>query len=82
MQEIATIGGGNYYEISRGSDTIEPFLSRLAELERGEFSSQEYANYKNRYQLMTAIGLGFLFLSLFFPDFSPTSESKSTPLVS
>lgn len=82
MQEIATIGGGNYYEISRGSDTIEPFLSRLAELERGEFSSQEYANYKNRYQLMTVIGLVFLFLSLVFPDFSPASDTKSKPIVS
>jgi Ca-activated chloride channel family protein len=82
MREIASIGGGNYYEISRGSDTIEPFLSRLSELERGEFSSQEYANYKNRFQLMTAIGLVFLFLSLFFPDFSPSSKSNSEPVIS
>jgi len=82
MREIANIGGGNYYEISRGSDTIEPFLSRLSELERGEFSSQEYANYKNRYQLMTAIGLIFLLLSLFFPDFLPTSKSNSEPIIS
>jgi Ca-activated chloride channel family protein len=82
MRDIASLGGGNYYEISRGSDTIEPFLSRLAELERGEFSSQEYANYKNRYQLMTIIGLVFLFLSLFFPDFSPAPKSNSEPIVS
>lgn len=82
MREIASIGGGNYYEISRGSDTIESFLSRLSELERGEFSSQEYANYKNRYQLMTAIGLIFLFLSLFFPDFSLTSKSNSESVIS
>lgn len=82
MREIASLGGGNYYEISRGSDTIEPFLSRLSELERGEFSSQEYANYKNRYQLMTLIGLFFLSLSLFFPDFSLTSKSNSKPVLS
>jgi len=82
MREIASLGGGNYFEISRGSETIEPFLSRLSELERGEFSSQEYANYKNRYQLMTAIGLVFLFLSLFFPDFSPASKSNSEPVIS
>jgi len=82
MRDIASLGGGNYYEISRGSDTIEPFLSRLSELERGEFSSQEYANYKNRYQLMTVIGLVFLVLSLFFPDFSMAPKSNSEPIVS
>jgi len=82
MRDIASLGGGNYYEISRGSDTIEPFLSRLSELERGEFSSQEYANYKNRYQLMTVIGLVFLVLSLFFPDFSMAPKCNSEPIVS
>ncbi|MGM0459320.1 MAG: vWA domain-containing protein [Bacteroidota bacterium] len=79
MREIASVGNGNYYEITRGSDTIEPFLSRLDELERGEFSSQEYANYKNRYQLMTLIGLFFLGLSLFFPDFTIRSSRRPEP---
>lgn len=82
MREIASAGGGNYYEISRGSDTIEPFLSRLDELERGEFSSQEYANYKNRYQLMAAIGLFFFLLSLFFPDFTLQTSKRPEPAYS
>lgn len=77
LRDIATLGGGNYYEINSGSDTIEPFLSRLDELERGEFSSQEFANYKNRYQLMVIIGMLFLSLSLFFPDFTIGSDEKS-----
>jgi len=80
MRDIAALGGGNYYEISSGSDTIEPFFSRLDDLERGEFSSQEFANYKNRYQIMVAIGLIFLGLSLFFPDFSVRSNNKSEPV--
>ncbi|REL37667.1 VWA domain-containing protein [Rhodohalobacter sp. SW132] len=79
MRNIAALGGGNYYEISRGSDTIEPFLSRLSELERGQFSSQEYANYVNRYQLMVLIGMVFLSLSLFFPDFTIRSEKNKEP---
>jgi len=77
MREIAALGGGSYYQINSGSDTIEPFLSRLSELERGEFASQEFANYKNRYQLMVAIGMFFLCLSLFFPDFTLLSGNKS-----
>lgn len=79
MREIASVGNGNYYEITRGSDTIEPFLNRLGELERGEFSSQEYANYKNRYQLMVLIGLFFLSLSLFFPDYTIRSSERPEP---
>lgn len=80
MREIAALGGGNYYQISSGRDTIEPFLSRLEELERGQFSSQEFANYKNRYQLMVMIGIVFLCLSLFFPDFTFSSNQKSEPV--
>lgn len=79
MRDIAALGGGNYYEISSGSDTIEPFLSRLSDLERGEFSSQEFADYKNRYQLMVALGLIFLGLSLFFPDYAVRSKNESEP---
>ncbi|CAN5433904.1 VWA domain-containing protein [soil metagenome] len=81
MREIAALGGGNYYQISSGSDTIEPFMSRLEELERGQFSSQEFANYKNRYQLMVMIGIVFLCLSLFFPDFTFRSDQKSEPVL-
>lgn len=68
LQEIASAGGGEYYEISSGSNTIEPFFARLDELERGEFSSQEYADYQNRYQLMLLAGMVFFIMALFFPD--------------
>lgn len=76
MQQIASFGGGNYYEINSGSDTIEPFLSRLSELERGEFATREFADYKNRYQLMLLFGLIFFTAALFFPDFTIRSEHQ------
>lgn len=76
MQQIASFGGGNYYEINSGSDTIEPFLSRLSELERGEFATREFADYKNRYQLMLLFGLFFFTAALFFPDFTFRSEHR------
>lgn len=68
MQDIAIAGSGEYYEITSGSDNIEPFFSRLDELERGEFSAQEYADYENQYQIVMLIGLLFLVTGLFFPD--------------
>lgn len=68
MQEIASAGNGEYYEIRSGSDNIEPFFSRLDELERGEYSTQEFADYENQYQVMMIIGFLLLMTGLFFPD--------------
>jgi len=68
MQEIAAAGGGEFYEIRSGSDNIEPFFARLDELERGEFSSQEYADYQNQYQVLLLLGMVLFITGLFFPD--------------
>lgn len=77
MQEIANAGGGEYYEIRSGSDNIEPFFSKLDELERGEFSSQEFADYKNQYQVLLVIGIFFLLITLFFPETKPQLIEKA-----
>ncbi len=71
MRAIAGEGGGEYYEIRSGSDNIEPFFSKLDELERGEFSTQEFADYKNQYQILLLIGMAFLMVTLFFPETKP-----------
>lgn len=68
MQEIAREGGGEYYQINSGSDNIEPFFSKLDELERGEFSSQEFADYKNQYQVLLMIGIILFCVSIFLPE--------------
>lgn len=68
MEDVARQGGGEYYEIRSGSDNIEPFFSKLDELERGEFSTQEFADYKNQYQLLLFFGMLFFMVTLFFPD--------------
>lgn len=78
MRNIASAGGGNYYEINSGSDTIEPFLAKLDELERGAFSTQEYADYKNRYQLMLLFGLALFFGAILFPDFTMFTNKDSS----
>lgn len=77
MRQIAGEGGGEYYEISSGSDNIEAFFSRLDELERGEFSSQEFADYKDQYQVLLIPGLILFLLALFFPQFEPTFLKRS-----
>ena len=80
MREVASIGGGEYFSIRRGSDTIEPLFARLDELQRGEFSSQEYADYENQYQVLMMIGLVFLVTGLFFPDHLNRNNSRKEKL--
>ncbi|MGD8426476.1 MAG: VWA domain-containing protein [Balneolaceae bacterium] len=70
LRSIADEGGGKYYEIRSGGAGIDAFLGRLDELQKGEFASQEYADFKNQYQWLTGIGLLFILLGILFPDFS------------
>jgi Ca-activated chloride channel family protein len=70
LQSIANEGNGAYYSIERGADGIDSFLARLDELEKGEFASQEYADYKNQYQWMGALALFFIVISVLIPSYS------------
>lgn len=68
LKEIASKANGAYYSIERGNDGIDAFLARIDKLEKGEFSNQEYADYKNQYQWMG----GFALLCLAFAFIVPT----------
>lgn len=70
MQDIARNGGGSYFDINSAGKTIEPFFAKLEELEKGEFSSQEFADYKNQYQILLLSGLVFFITGLLFPVYS------------
>lgn len=70
LRNIANTGNGEYYSIERGNDGIDAFLARIDELEKGEFASQEYADYKNQYQWMGALALFFIVFSVFIPGYS------------
>lgn len=70
MQDIARNGGGSYFDINSAGETIEPFFAKLEDLEKGEFSSQEFADYKNQYQVLLISGLVFFIAGLFFPVYS------------
>lgn len=72
LRQIASKANGNYYEIERGNDGIDAFLARVDELEKGEFSSQEYADFKNQYQWMAALGLLCFVCSVMIPGYKKT----------
>ena len=69
LREIANNGNGIYYAIERGNDGIDAFLARVDELEKGEFSSQEYADYKNQYQWMGALALLCVVVAYLVPTY-------------
>ncbi len=69
LQSIANQGNGEYYAIERGNDGIDSFLARMGELEKGEFASQEYADYKNQYQWMAALALLCLIAYVLVPSY-------------
>lgn len=69
LKKVAQQGDGAYYEISSGSDGLDAFLARINELQQEEFSSQQYAGFKNRYQWLAAIGLLFVVVSLAVPGY-------------
>ncbi len=67
LQKIAEKGNGTYYQIQQSSDDINAFINRINELQQGTFGEQEYADYKNQYQILALIGLAFVILSIIFP---------------
>jgi Ca-activated chloride channel family protein len=73
LQQIAKEGKGHYYEIRRGSDSIDGFIHQIDKLQKGEFGQQEYADYKNQYQWLALIGLGFMVLSILMPKYKKQS---------
>lgn len=77
LQDIADRANGRYYEIRSGSGNIDSFLGRLDELQKGEFASQEYADYKNQYQWLAGFGLLFLVVSLLVPNYRKKNHKFS-----
>ncbi|MDX1636696.1 MAG: VWA domain-containing protein [Balneolaceae bacterium] len=76
LQRIAREGNGEFYSIESGSDGIDSFLGRIDELEQGEFASQEYADFKNQYQLLSGIALVFIVISLVLPKYRRETKKR------
>jgi Ca-activated chloride channel homolog len=69
LREIAAAGNGEYYEINTNTASIDPFLSRLDDIQRGEYTTEEYADYVNRYQLLLLSGLVLFIVGLVVPEY-------------
>ncbi len=71
LRHIADRGRGTYYEISRTNDRVDGFISKIEELERTEFATETFSDYRNRYQYPVAAGLLLLVIGYFTPVYKP-----------
>lgn len=69
LQEIARRGNGRYYSIENTRQGLDGFLADMDDLQRGEYGTQAYADYRDRYQLLLMIGLAFFVAGLLFPEY-------------
>ncbi len=69
LKQIAAKAEGKYYSIERGNDGIDSFLAEIDKLEKGEFSNQEYADFKNQYRWPGIFALVFLSMAYFMPTY-------------
>lgn len=69
LRDMAERSGGTYYEITRSAQGIDGFISKLTQLERGEFAMEELADYKNHYQYLALIGLLCMVIALAIPKY-------------
>jgi len=69
LKDVAKEGGGKYYQIGGSGTGINSFISDIKNLEQGQFADKVYADYENQYWWLTAVGLGFILVSLLFPDY-------------
>ncbi|MEX1211408.1 MAG: capsule assembly Wzi family protein [Balneolaceae bacterium] len=67
LREVAREGGGELVTLTRSGDGVDPLLARLGELERGEVSVEQFADYANRYQWLLLSGLFLAVVAFLLP---------------
>ncbi|MCH8568496.1 MAG: VWA domain-containing protein [Balneolales bacterium] len=74
LRKMSSETGGLYYEIRRGNDRLDGFISQLGELERRQLASEQFSDYANRYQYPLALGILLLMCSALLPEYRKVVE--------
>lgn len=77
LKEIAHEGDGQYYQIGEDGSDINGFIHQLDKLQKGDFGEQQYADYKNQYQWLAVVGLGFMLISIILPKYRNRDKRKA-----
>ena len=68
LDEIAGITGGRYFRLPARTSGLEMVFNQITELEKSEFSSREFDEFKEWYQYIMAFALLLLFVEPFIPE--------------
>lgn len=64
LRQIATLANGFYVPAGKSTAGLQQLMQKLDELDSEEYSAKVFAEYIERYQYFTAIGLFFLILDI------------------
>lgn len=76
LQRMADRTQGAYYEISGSQDNLDAFIEQIADRRQSAFGTEQITDYRNHYQLVGALGLLFIVLSLGIPGYKPLSADE------
>ncbi|MEE9362402.1 MAG: VWA domain-containing protein [Cellulophaga sp.] len=68
LEEIADEGNGEYVNGTNTEEAVGFIKEQLNQMDKTEFESKQFAEYKDQFQWFLAIGLFFLFLDVFLLD--------------
>lgn len=64
LQEIAMNGGGEYYRLSNGRETMKELVNSISEMETKEIEEQIYTDYEDQFQFFLFFGLVLILAEL------------------
>jgi Ca-activated chloride channel family protein len=65
LQEIAAIAGGKYIDGNITENPVKSMAEVIANAEKNEFETKQFADYKDQFQWFLALGLLFLIIDIF-----------------
>ena len=68
LQEIASIGGGQYYRATATGAELDSLLAELNRLQKGDIGTQMETRQIERFQIPLALALVALVVSFMIPD--------------
>ena len=56
LQEIAAYGGGKYYRLTGGRETVNDLMAEISKMETKDIEEQVYTDYRDRFQFFLFFG--------------------------
>ncbi|MBN2030337.1 VWA domain-containing protein [bacterium] len=68
LEKIALETGGKYYRASTGEVELDKIYSDIEDMEKKELSSQQFAQYEDRFQGLLGVALFLLIMEVLIPE--------------